>query len=72
MKIELAPRKSTFNDMQKGEVFRYEFKGDVGYCIKMESPFTEFNACCLDDGEPLQIAQDEKVAPVRARLVVEE
>ena len=71
MKIEVAPRKNTLRDIKEGEVFKYKFDGAEQYCIKCESPFTEFNALSLDDGSLIQLPQSQNVTPVRAKLIVE-
>ena len=72
MKIEIAPRKSTFKDFEEGEIFKYEFEGDAYYCIKFENPFTEYNALCISDGNCFVMKANDKVSPVKAKLVVEE
>lgn len=72
MKIELAPKKNTLNEIKEGEVFKYKYDGDTYYCIKIDSPFTEIDAIDLNTGSLLQLPQSQSVTPVRAKLVIEE
>lgn len=74
MKIQF-PKAHTFNEVNNGELFTYEF-GDKTYnCLKTESIFNrddvEFNAVNVVTGEHIWVDEYEYVTILNGRYVVE-
>ena len=77
MNIEVASKVELFKDLKAGDVFKIIIDGEgVAYCIK--TPMFEdyegfqYEAIDLENGRHRIIEKDDKVSPVKARLVVEE
>lgn len=72
MKIVVADKKTLFNNLNAGDLFK--IYGEK-YCIVIEEIYTEedepFNAVCLETGTPIFIPYVKEVTPIIGTLTVE-